>query len=376
MLLAVKLFRPKHLSDFWVIQTIGVMIVTLSCVLAGDPVFAGLLFAYLASLLWCLALFQLYRAGRPVDGPLFTPAGEPRPEAAMPWHHLGLDRACRWSLAVLAIALPLFLIMPRSSSSQWVPQKLSSTAAVALSVGVESGINLNRVGTVELSPKPAFHVSVADPAGNPARLDSEQLWCVDTLDYYVNGHWTDWVQAREYFHHKLGTPFGGAMPGLAGDEPVMPQRPALPPPLPKNGQMPALASPMLRPAGVLKQAITPSVPPPRPGQRCLRYTVRPTTAGGLVLAEPLDIRHVGIDAMIGDFGRGPGFSRFTRFPAAIASTATFRVAWFTPIPRSSRRPMPRNGCRPGITTGRITITSWRRRCPTTSSPGFGTSCRI
>ena len=64
VLLAVKLFRPKQLADAWVIQTIGLMLVTLACVLAGDPLFTLLLVGYFASLVWCLAIFHLYRARR------------------------------------------------------------------------------------------------------------------------------------------------------------------------------------------------------------------------------------------------------------------------------------------------------------------------
>src|SRR5262245_47000249 len=61
LLLLVKLFRPKRLTDYWVIHTIGLMMVTLGCVLAAEPLFGVLVILYMAALLWSLALFYLVR---------------------------------------------------------------------------------------------------------------------------------------------------------------------------------------------------------------------------------------------------------------------------------------------------------------------------
>jgi hypothetical protein len=333
MLLAVKLFRPKALSDFWVIQTMGLMVVTLGCVLAGDPLFAGLMLAYLASLLWCLALFQLYRARRPADGPLFTPADALWVASPMPWRCLGLDRSLRWSSAVMLIGMPLFLMMPRSTNSQWVPQKLTSSAAATMTVGVETGINLHRIGTVELSPNPAFHVTITDASGKPVRLEGDQLWRVDVLDYYNKGRWMTWGQAQEFLRAPAPPRLGSmlASPGMmppaqsATGDTQQPQpragtavlgktalggaRSQLPiPVIPMPGMArdpddgPTQALPMMPvprpPAGT--QPITPITPPANLRQRFLSYVVRPHDAGGLVLAEPLDVRHVGLRARIGD----------------------------------------------------------------------------
>ncbi len=255
VLLAVKLFRPKRLSDFWVFQTIGLMLVTLGCVLAGDPTFAALLLVYLAALVWCLALFHVYRSRRPAPGPLFQPGEAPAAGAPLPWRLLGAGRAARWSAAVLPAGLALFMLLPRTGDSQWVPQKLSSTANLPLSVGLETGINLNRVGTVELSPEPAFHVVATDAAGAPARLDDEQRWQVDVLDFYVRGHWLTWSQAQEFYRD-----------------------------------------------GALPRTVVPAEVPdqPGPGELLYRFEVNPSRAGGLVLAEPVDVRRAGLDARVND----------------------------------------------------------------------------
>ena len=275
ILLAVKLFRPKRLSDFWVIQTIGLMLVTLGGVLAGDPAFVALLFVYFASLVWCLALFYLHRARRaqaadaPGGGLLFTPHARPGDTAALPdrlpWRLLGLARAARWSLIVTVMGVALFMAMPRATNSEWIPTKLSSRAALMLTVGVDTGINADRVGSVELSPDPAFHVSAAGADGAPATLGEQQLWRVEVLDYYVKGRWITWSQAQLYY--RKTTPSHQIVRPVASNAPNRVQ---------------------------------------------LRFTVQPAQAGGLPLAEPLDARHVGVNATVND-GR-PRLDLFTAVP--------------------------------------------------------------
>ena len=61
ILLLVKLFRPKNLNDYWIFQTIALVIVTLSCILAGEVLFFILLTVYLITQIWCLCLFFLYQ---------------------------------------------------------------------------------------------------------------------------------------------------------------------------------------------------------------------------------------------------------------------------------------------------------------------------
>jgi hypothetical protein len=284
ILLAVKLFRPKMLSDFWVIQTMGLMMVTLGCVLAGDLLFAALLLVYLASFIWCLALFQLYRAERPTGtGPLFNPHdAEPMP-APVPWRHLGITRAMRWSLAVVAAGLPVFMLMPRSTSQQWMPQKLSSAAAASMYVGIDSGINLNRVGTIELSPDPAFHVNVSDTDGQPARISTNTLWRVEVLDYYDNGQWMSWAQRREIF------------PQFADVE----EPPYVEPEMPATTYA---------------------------EQRLLSFQVHASKAGGLPLAEPVDIRYVGLDPIVGR--ERPGLPLFRHVLGADSVSSPARRAMY------------------------------------------------
>jgi hypothetical protein len=254
-LLVVRLFRPKKLADFWAVQTIGLMMATLGCVLAGDPVFAAFLVVYVTGLVWCLGLFYLYRARRTAPAaPLFDAVGDgpaAAPGEPLPWRLGGAGRALRWSALVLGSGAALFLLMPRSGNAPWVPQRLSA-AAPTLNVGIEAGINLNRVGTIELSPEPAFHVTVTDAAGKPATLPPNPYWRAFVLDYYFRGRWISWGQAQEF----------------------------------ENA--PVAATPVN------------AVRPPAGGRLQVHFAVRKAQAGNLVLAEPVDIRYVGLDVRVGD----------------------------------------------------------------------------
>jgi hypothetical protein len=298
MLLVVKLFRPKQPADFWVIQTIGLTIVTLGCVLAGDALFAGLLCVYLASLVWCLALFQRDRDRRATrTSPLFAASGAAGGTGTPPLVRLGIGNALRGTGAVLAFALALFVVTPRNNESRWEPQKLSSSAAVVLSVGIEQGMDLNRTGTIELSPEPAFHVTVAGSDGRAIRLSAEPLWRVEVLDFYQRGHWSSWSQAQDLLRMRSLTSVGGSIdapskPGV----PVMGGPPKLPQPI---GPLNVSPSGLMPPGLTLAAAVRPTLPQPHADQRHLHFNVQPAKAGGLPLAEPLDTRHVGIDPLVG-----------------------------------------------------------------------------
>ena len=276
ILLVVKLFRPKRLPDFWVIQTIGLMMITLGCVLAYQETFGLLLLAYIASLLWCLMLFHFYREQRPAAAAgtpvaLFDPVLQEPLEAdavRLPWRLLGLYPVALWLGVIMLTGLPLFLLMPRMAAQQWVPQKLSSSPArarAAMQTGVEPGIDLFRVGHIEPSPEEAFSVSVHDAEGRPCSLPHGTYWRTDVLDNYQRGRWQNWKIMEE---NQFSAPFLRPPPGAA------------PPPV--------------------------HTEPPQ--TLLLRFTLRPVQAGDLVLAEPVEApeqegkvkKLAGINPRIGD----------------------------------------------------------------------------
>jgi hypothetical protein len=251
ILLVVKLFRPKRLPDFWVIQTMGLMMVTLAAVLADDQSFGLFMVLYLASLVWCLTLYYPVRErlllGRTTEVnhlPLF-----PRPAAGsptlLPWFCLGLGRTALWTAMVVCLGFLLFLTAPRQGVSQWNARQLSTTSQVSFRTSFDASIDLNRTGRVELSEEPAFAVTVQDHQGrsvDPARIPR---WRMDVLEVYSGGRWFPLVQTQELLRRP------GAMPVLL---PVKP--------------MPAAWA---------------------EDQWLITVQIKPGVTGGFVLAEPLDI---------------------------------------------------------------------------------------
>jgi len=257
ILLAVKLFRPKTLPDWWVLQTMGLMMVTLAAILADDQWFAPLLALYLASFLWCMALYYPVRERALAESsagasklPLFRAAPTSTP---VPWRWGGLPRVAWWTSAVGAASFGLFLIAPRHGQSQWNARQLSALSPTTTRIGLEPGIDLNRTGTVELSDEPAFSVTVRDHAGrlqDPAHI---RRWRQEVLEVYKFGRWHTLSQALELQLGEVSEPA----------------------PKPRLSAPPKLA----------------------PDQWLVEFHVKPRDAGGLVLAEPVDfILPVGFDS--------------------------------------------------------------------------------
>src|SRR5262249_24101473 len=159
-------FRPKQGNDLWMIHVIGLMEVTLGCVLAGEPLFGLLLLLYLACALWCLHLFHLCREQQRVGAGQHARSGAPRPSAfpgprPVAPTFLGTGRL---ALGILGVGVLLFLIAPRKGDSHWNPLNLSLPAKAQASA-VQGGIDLNSTGRVELSEERAFAVTVRDAQG-------------------------------------------------------------------------------------------------------------------------------------------------------------------------------------------------------------------
>ena len=197
LLTAAKVFRPKNENDFWVLQALGMMMVMLASVLAGEFHHALFLFLYLVSLFWCLTLHDRTRAaGTTIDpvgtaSPLFqaNPSGSPRFGGAV-------------LLASLAFTLGIgiFYIAPRQPANQWLPYKLSGANALNQQQfsAHDNLLDLNHVGKVELSDEVAFDVIPQDAARNRPELPSDMYWRTETLDFYRRGRWMSSCQKPEW----------------------------------------------------------------------------------------------------------------------------------------------------------------------------------
>jgi transglutaminase-like putative cysteine protease len=155
----------------------------------------------------------------------------------------------RWTAAVAALALPLFLLSPRLDGPTWDSAALGGAPGAGPAPGPRTddpSMDLNRTGPVYLSDDEVFRVEAHDAGGRPFDLPDDQLWRKDVLYYYHGGRWGR----------------GGGLDRLDVPPQVWPPVPS--PPSPRGLSPPALA----------------------PGQYSLEFTVR-AGAGGLVLAEPV-----------------------------------------------------------------------------------------
>ncbi len=228
-LLTVQLFRPRGPNDFWLLQGMGLLQVALGCVLASGALFGLLMAVYLACALGCLVLH--YLAAPDTVGP--PPS----------WRWV-LGFVARFSLAVGAGALVVFLVTPRNSGPVWDPfQRFGSRPRTQRwgGGGAFQGANLNGTLPVELSREEAFTVTALTPGEEHAvgpKLDlslNTRFRCL-VLNTYADGFW----------------PFD---PGTV--------------------------------KRFLQQHSWDRLPDLGPGQYFLNFDVRPDLAGGLVLAEPV-----------------------------------------------------------------------------------------
>jgi hypothetical protein len=250
VLLLIKLFRPKKLHDWWLLQTMAFLQVALACVLAGEAGFGLLLVGYVASALWSLALFQI-KVTRDV----------PNDGDRVPWRWLGVGKTLRWTLGALGLGLVLFLVLPRQPDTLWDSARLASSVHKSIEIGNADGMDLSSSGTLRMSHEVAFRVIATDAQGlRKLDLGPHQLWRSYTLEVYDRGVW---MRNRG--------------PGLLNGRVMQPM-------LPGGGGLVAV------PGATAERIIVhenKGLPDLGPHQFYLKFEVDPKQAGGLVLAEPV-----------------------------------------------------------------------------------------
>lgn len=295
ILTAVKLFRPKKIADFWGLQVLGVMMVTLASVLAGEIEHGFWILLYLVSAVWCLINFERMKGvwaklddAQRAEVSLFaadttTAAGGSR--------HMGkgLLAASVWSVVIAACGGLLFILAPRHSSVQWVPHKLSTAISGRIMSGFDGGMDLNRTGKVELSDEIAFEATPLDASGNIAKLSPSMYWRGETLEFYQNGRWhtaTSSSDALLDFAEDKGDPLeSSGVQVLWTPDSQRTHHPA-----DRPTEVPA-------------------------DKTYLTIHTLPTMAGGLVLAEPLDIE-AGVGLFPYSGGRASRSALFAYFDGA------------------------------------------------------------
>jgi hypothetical protein len=281
ILTAVKLFRPKKVADFWGLQILGIMMVTLASVLAGELEHGVWAFLYLVCALWCLADFYGRKSSlanasvrSEEEGSLFAGEAGTRLSGTEGWRRRAWS-ATRWSFAIAGLGGAIFLVLPRHGGVQWVPHKLTTTTNSRQLTGFDAGMDLNRTGKVELSDMIAFEVNAIDSSGRAASLPESIYWRGETLEFYRNGRWQTSSLSYEVlpdFLEELADPNDALRQVSLWTPEVLGSR-----------------QPRIRPEGL--------------PAHCDYLSIRalPSLGGNLVLAEPIDIEAgVGLMPHIGE----------------------------------------------------------------------------
>ena len=243
--LAAKLFRPKHVGDWWVMQGLGLAGVGLAASLTEDAVFVALLGLYAVAGVASLSLFYHRRAAGlippvppadPRPGPLDLAAwfpwlfgrgtaapvvAGPPPDRIAPAARFAqpqVAKALGWLGVAGLVALPLFFATPRANETPWRLNRARGEVGYA----PEGPVDLTRSGSLQPSREMAFEVTARDAAGKPVDdLPLDQRWRgVHYIDY-SNGRWqkASWLYLINSPLFALGSP--GGLPDFGPGETVL-----------------------------------------------------------------------------------------------------------------------------------------------------------
>jgi len=178
--------REQHVGDYWALQVMGLVAVCLSAAMTEDPICSILVGLYAATAIWSLSLFHLRRAAgvvaaipnRPASHPIAGVLTSHEPQS-------GLRRALKLSVIAGAIAIPLYLVTPRSPGAKLEFGK----PRVEIGYAASQMIDLNQTGNLEENPAPAFEVLLNPTTGLIPELPDNQLWRGRVLRNYTKGTW-------------------------------------------------------------------------------------------------------------------------------------------------------------------------------------------
>lgn len=204
---AVKLLQVKKDRDWVFLYLISFFEVLLAAGLSFSPVFLGTLTLYLLCGLCAVTAFEIQKARRslaytetrllvPPDSRVFKKGGRRswrNPEAArLPFVAVGL------LLLIFALALPLFLIAPRSGAAALT----RSGGGLSNFIGFSENVTLGQIGTLKQDDGLVMRVRVVD------QTPRELRWRGVALDEFTGKAWKKSVQARQ---NDLVTDRGGGL---------------------------------------------------------------------------------------------------------------------------------------------------------------------
>ncbi|MDY3559574.1 transglutaminaseTgpA domain-containing protein [Gemmata sp. JC673] len=190
MLLAAKAARgEKHAGDYWTLHGTALAGIGLAAAFADEALCFVLLGLYLVAAVWSLTLFHLARSAghvRPVPSP---DAPAPRTAAASGDPHgsrTGFRSALLSAAVAGAVALPLYLLTPRSTAAK----AEFGTASAEIGYSADQMVDLKTTGTLKPSNETAFEVVATYPDGTPKNdIRPDQRWRGRTHHQYSGGAW-------------------------------------------------------------------------------------------------------------------------------------------------------------------------------------------
>lgn len=190
----MKLVQPKRQRDWLWLYVVAFFQMLLAAGMMIDTTFFVLLVVFLFSAVSTLVSFEMQRAHQAL-----ADVGQNQEVGELEfWRETTVTRksltAPRWRsiaffsgvslIAILVLATPLFLAMPRlalrSSGAGWMQ-------GTALS-GFSDTVRLGEVGQLKLNPQLVMRVRVEQPAN---QYRANLRWRGITLDHYDNGNWRD-----------------------------------------------------------------------------------------------------------------------------------------------------------------------------------------
>jgi transglutaminase-like putative cysteine protease len=251
-LIVAKLFRPKHVGDWWAMHGMGLAAVALASSLTDDATFIVLFLAYVLIGVWSLTLFYQRRAAGlippvpPADAsagpfdigawfPFMSGNGESAPVVAGPppdrnrpavgrFSRSHARKALGWVAIAGVVALPLFFATPRSTGTYWQLRQSRMETGYA----PDSAVDLTRTGELETSQEMALEVKATDRNGLPFNdLPSDLRWRGRGYVDYDNGRWVRFVPRRLAASDPRGAPDGpsdGRLPDLGPDQVILEYR--------------------------------------------------------------------------------------------------------------------------------------------------------
>jgi transglutaminase-like putative cysteine protease len=187
LLMPAKLARrEKHAGDYWGLYGAALVATALAGAMAEDAVTFVLIGFYAAAAVWSLTLFHLRRSAgeiAPIPNRPAPPAvggvlaaGPPAP---------GVGRALRLGAAAVAVAVPLYLLTPRSPADKLEFGK----PRVEVGFAADQMVNLNQTGTLRENHSEAFEVLATANGAPKTDLPEGVRWRGRVLRQYANGTW-------------------------------------------------------------------------------------------------------------------------------------------------------------------------------------------